>query len=148
MGGQIHRQYSSGFVNWIQIEAGHSWSKCDLLWSHINYSLVLVNWWLESPKQIRDLMALMKKSFENMVGKGENAGLQHSLLFPQYFLPFEGQNYSLWILSIWSSLMFCCLVKSWPFTIQSRLLTTLKKKVWVTLGKGENAGKRHFLLFQ
>ena len=27
-----------------------------------------------------------KKYFENIVGKGENAGNQHFLLFPQYFL--------------------------------------------------------------
>ena len=28
-----------------------------------------------------------KEAFENIVGKGENAGNQHFLLFPQYFLP-------------------------------------------------------------
>ena len=28
-----------------------------------------------------------KKAFENIVGKGENAGNQHFLLFPQCFLP-------------------------------------------------------------
>ena len=28
-----------------------------------------------------------KKPFENIVGKGENAGFQHLLLFPQCFLP-------------------------------------------------------------
>ena len=27
------------------------------------------------------------KPFENIVGKGENAGNQHFLIFPQYFLP-------------------------------------------------------------
>ena len=28
----------------------------------------------------------MEEAFENTVGKGENAGNQHFLLFPQYFL--------------------------------------------------------------
>ena len=31
-------------------------------------------------------MTLWKKPFENIVGKGENAGNQHFLLFPQCFL--------------------------------------------------------------
>ena len=35
----------------------------------------------------RLLTTLRKKSFENIVGKGENAGNQHFLLFPQCFLP-------------------------------------------------------------
>ena len=30
-------------------------------------------------------------SEENIVGKGENAGFQHFLLFPQCFQPFERQ---------------------------------------------------------
>ena len=32
-----------------------------------------------------------KEPFENIVGKGENAGDQHFLLFPQCFLPFTKQ---------------------------------------------------------
>ena len=32
-------------------------------------------------------MALKMKNFENIGGKGEKAGNQHFLLFPQYFLP-------------------------------------------------------------
>ena len=31
-------------------------------------------------------------SFENIVGKGENAGNQHFLHFPQYFLPYLKQK--------------------------------------------------------
>ena len=31
------------------------------------------------------------KPFENIVGKGDNAGNQHCLLFPQRFLPFPKQ---------------------------------------------------------
>ena len=37
------------------------------------------------------LTNLRKKSCENIVGKGENAGIQHFLLFPHYFLPFPNQ---------------------------------------------------------
>ena len=33
-------------------------------------------------------MPVVKKAFENIVGKGENAGNQHFLLFPQCFLLF------------------------------------------------------------
>ena len=36
-------------------------------------------------------MTLRKKPFENIVGKGENAGNQHFLLFPQCFLPLKKQ---------------------------------------------------------
>ena len=32
-----------------------------------------------------------KSTFENIVGKGENAGSQHFLLSPQCFLPYETQ---------------------------------------------------------
>ena len=38
--------------------------------------------------QFRLLTTLYKKPFEKIVGKGENAGNQHFLLFPQCFLPF------------------------------------------------------------
>ena len=32
-------------------------------------------------------MTLKKEAFENIVGKGENAGNQHFLVFPQCFVP-------------------------------------------------------------
>ena len=38
-------------------------------------------------------MALEKKAFENLVGKGENAGNQHFLLLPR-FLNSQRQNSS------------------------------------------------------
>ena len=58
-------------------------------------------------------------AFENIVGKGENAGNQHFLLFQQCFLPFPNQISifesrffcRLQMLSIWTSLKICCLVK-------------------------------------
>ena len=34
-------------------------------------------------------MTLRKKPFENIVEKGENAGKQHLLLFPQFFQPYQ-----------------------------------------------------------
>ena len=39
------------------------------------------------------LMPKRKESFENIVEKGENAGNQHFLLFPQCFLTDDGQIY-------------------------------------------------------
>ena len=32
-----------------------------------------------------------KKALKNIEGKEENGGYQHIFLFPQYFLPYEGQ---------------------------------------------------------
>ena len=40
------------------------------------------------PTQVRLLTTLRDKPSENIVGKGENAGYQHFLLFPQCFLLF------------------------------------------------------------
>ena len=34
-------------------------------------------------------MPLRKEAFGNILGKGENAGNQHFLLFPKCFLPFQ-----------------------------------------------------------
>ena len=58
--------------------------------------------------QSRLLTTVKKKAFENTVGKGENAG-NHSI-FPQYFLPYQGEKSSFYqqlisrlqMLSIWS----------------------------------------------
>ena len=41
---------------------------------------------------IQTFETLVKMPFENIVGKGENAGNQHFLLFPQRFLPFFDTN--------------------------------------------------------
>ena len=64
-------------------------------------------------------MILYKKLFKIIVGKGENAGNQHFLLFPQCFLPFKKCSVfhshlfcHLQMLFIWTSQNFCCLVKS------------------------------------
>ena len=61
------------------------------------------------------LTTLRKKAFENILGKGENAGNQHFLLLPKCFLPFQKQISDfvshlfclLLVLSIWTGLKFC-----------------------------------------
>ena len=51
--------------------------------------------------QSRLLMTLRKRPFKNIVGKGEIAGNQHFLLFPQCFLPIPKQ------ISIFQSHLIC-----------------------------------------
>ena len=41
---------------------------------------------------IPTFMTLSKKPFENIVGRGENAGNQHFLLFQQCFQPYQKQK--------------------------------------------------------
>ena len=53
--------------------------------------------------QSRLLTYLRKEAFENILGKGENAGNQHFLLFPKCFLPSPTQ------ISIFELPLFCCL---------------------------------------
>ena len=73
-----------------------------------------------STTQLRLLMTLHKKPFENIEGKGENAGNQHFLLFPQCLLPFPKQISlfkshlfsRLLMLSILTNPNFCHLVKN------------------------------------
>ena len=65
-------------------------------------------------------ITLKKKSYENIVGKEENAGNQHFLLFPQCFPPYSRQKSSFQLnqiccqqmLSILFHPKFCRLVKS------------------------------------
>ena len=40
-------------------------------------------------EQVRIFTTVREKPFENTAGKGENAGNQHFLLFPQCFLPYQ-----------------------------------------------------------
>ena len=44
------------------------------------------------------LTTLKKKLVENIVGKGENAGCQHFLLFPQCFQPYQKQKSAIQLL--------------------------------------------------
>ena len=60
-------------------------------------------------------MILKNKPFENIMGKGENAGNQHFLLFPsQNNFQFFSHIYCrrLQMLSIWTGLKYCRFVKS------------------------------------
>ena len=70
--------------------------------------------------QSRLLKTLTKRPFENILGKGENAGNQHFLLFPECFLPLP-EEISIFQLHVfcrlqvhshWTSLKNCRLVKS------------------------------------
>ena len=71
------------------------------------------------PHESQLLMTLKKKAFENTVGRRENAGNQHFLLFPQCFLLYQREKSSLkqlllchlQMLSIWSHPKICCLGK-------------------------------------
>ena len=65
-------------------------------------------------------MTRKKKPFENIVRKGENAGNQHFLIFPQCFFATNPKKKfcfklhlfcRLQVLSIWTSLKICRLVK-------------------------------------
>ena len=77
---------------------------------------------------------------ENILGKGENVGNQHLLLFPNCFLPFQKK------FQFFGNIYFV-VCKCFEFTTQSRLLATLKNQPFKNiLGKGENAGNQHFLL--
>ena len=70
---------------------------------------------------INYLTTQKKKASENILGKRENSGNQHFLLFPKYFLPYTKQSSifephlscCLHVLGIWTtSLKFCRSVKS------------------------------------
>ena len=113
----------------------------------------------------RFLTTLGKTHFENIEEKGENAGNQHFLLFPQCFLLFPKQ-FSIFqshlfcrlqMVSIWTSHQFCRLVTSifWSklkafaderikWNEKEKLVSARIKNI---VGKGENAGYQHFLLF-
>ena len=88
--------------------------------------LVAIKIWLDKNKpeatlllfatQSKLLMTLKKKAFENIVRKGENAGNQHFILFPQCFLPFPNQ------ISIFESHNFCCLQMPSTWTDKKMLL--------------------------
>ena len=60
---------------------------------YVLFEFFVVGCWISDPILILFHTILtfddpVKEAFENIVGKGENAGNQHFLLFPQCFLPF------------------------------------------------------------
>ena len=82
-----------------------------------NYLENVVKDYLTTQSQL--LTTLKKKALENTEGKGENAGNQHFLLFPQCFLLCLRENLSFYqrlilrlqMLSIWSCPKFFRLVE-------------------------------------
>ena len=99
-----------------------------MLWTSFN-SIYLLEWnWSKQlltlcPKiQSFNSLKLNKKAFENIVEKGEIAGYQHFLLFPQCFVLNQRHASSfalrlfchLQVLSIWTSLKFSSLVNYAP----------------------------------
>ena len=79
-------------------------------------------------------MSGSKKTIENVMGKGENAGKQHFFfLFQKCFQPLPKQ------LLIFHSNFILSTANAFNFGIWKRA-----KKME---GKGENAGYQHFLLF-
>ena len=92
---------------------------------------------------------------ENIVGKGENAGFQHFLLFQQYLYYTIFKYYTI-NPSISQSLFYFPVAMFKPLAImhnstltsKSRLLTPLKKALEKTVGIGQYASYQHFLLFQ
>ena len=88
-------------------------------------------------------MTLIRKTFENIVGKRENAGNQHFLFFPQCFLPFHKQT------SIFETTFILSSANAFKFN-QFKILSlkTLKEKAYENIvGKGENTSNQQFLLF-
>ena len=109
------------------------------------------------------------------MGKGENAGNQHFLLFPQGLLLYQRQKLSfvlhlfcrLQLLSIWTRFNFCCLgmgcgsditetvlkaaiqsIKLYPFPNKPWFLRVCSTSLLKTLqGKREIARNEQFLLF-
>ena len=73
-----------------------------------------------------------KEGLENIVGKRENAGHQHFLLFPQCFLPLQRQISifrshlfcRLQILSMWTNLNICRLIRS--YSTSDRLISVFR----------------------
>ena len=84
-------------------------------------------------------MTLSKKPFENIEGKGENAGDQHFLLFPQCFQPFQRQIIVLSTFSPFST-KFSTLPKlnfnfSFTFILSSANALNLDQSVILSFGK-------------
>ena len=73
--------------NYVHSDLDLCCPKTPLFWPFVHTGLIDLLFTAQS----RLLTTLRKKPFENIVGKGENAGNQHFLLFPQCFLSFPQQ---------------------------------------------------------
>ena len=103
-----------------------------------------------------------EKPFENIVGKGENAGNQHLLLFPQYFLPFvkpfQFFNHIYFFVCKFFQFLLFGKELSPPLTEYASLILVFPKQALVftclqynsfekNVGKGEIAHNKQNLLF-
>ena len=72
------------------------------------------------PRKSRILRTMCQKPFENIVGKEENAGNQHFLLFLPYLLPFSKQ------ISIFQAHLYCRLqmLSIWKYLTLLRVVQT------------------------
>ena len=88
---------------------------------------------------------------EDIVGKGENAGKQHFLLFPQCFLKLSFQELlSSKVLTLYQTTEFWKLTKFKAFAekiIVTQKLKFVLRRVENIVGKEENASKQHFIFF-
>ena len=77
MAGEVLSQYGSKYKSKIMVDDGNL------------MALMTVNLWPYNSDVLRPLEKTL--SFENIVGKGENAGYQHFLLISQSFLSYQSK---------------------------------------------------------
>ena len=101
-----------GYMGIRRLTWGSSWFSFNKMSKNYVY-LFTTEFWL--------LTTLKMKPFKNIVRKGQNAGNQHFLHFPQYFLSIPKRTSvvklnlfcCLQMLWVWNSLKICRLVKSY-----------------------------------
>ena len=87
------------FHHWLSLFYFKQKGKTELQWFRsrlllVNFLSSLIQWYFSDllfTTQSRLLTTLYMRPFENIVGKGQNAGNQHFLLFPQFFCPFQNK---------------------------------------------------------
>ena len=92
------------------------------------------------------------KPFENIMGKGENAGDQHFLLFPTIFSTLHKTNFKISVTFILSSHAFNldrCEILSFgkEISVTDMMISVFDREENI-VGKGENAAYQHFLFCQ
>ena len=94
-----------------------------------------------------------RKSFENILRKGENAGNQHFLPFPRHFQTCQGRfeqhrKSRLQIISVWTLLKFCRNGKELTlYSIDTHFDASTTDSYENIVGKEEIARNEQFLLF-
>ena len=86
-------------------------------------------------------MTLKKKSFENIVRKGEYVDNQHFLLFPKCFLPIQKEHLLV------SDIYFVICKRFNPFPNKPLFLRVCSQSLLKTLWEEEIAQNKQFLLF-